>query len=329
VATTADETLVMPSSGRRGGGATFSTAAVAPRPAAGPPEEEEIAMPPTRSGASRWLTSLNLFLLLLIVVAGVGGAWWFNTDVLKPTSDVVVPNLVGKTLTEAKTMAAEQKFDLAIVDQQYRETEPEGVIYQQGEQPGRTIKAAKAIPIWVSKGPRMAEVPDVRQMTFEKARHVLEQHGLRLGDYRGDYDPIVEKGVVIDQKPPAHEARARGSRIDLVISKGEEPTPTPEPLPTPDTSLPTVDSGGGGTPQPEATPTPEPRTRYFDITYPVPTDGDQHRVRIDVIDDNGPRTAYDEVKSAGTKVKYRVEAVGQQVTIKVYDNDELRSELAK
>ena len=38
---------------------------------------------------------------------------------------------------------------------------------------------------------------------------------------------------------------------------------------------------------------------------------------------------YDEVKSAGTKVKYRVEAVGQQVTIKVYDNDELRSELAK
>jgi hypothetical protein len=327
VGATADETLVMPL-GRRGATAVVETATVAPR-GAGVSQEEEVAMPPARSGGSRWLTSLNLFLFLLILVLIVGGAWWFNTDFLKPTSDVVVPNLVGKTITDAKTLATEQKFDLAIVDKQYRDTEAEGVIYQQGDQPGRTIKEGKSIPIWVSKGPRMAEVPDVTDMTIERARRVLEHQGLRLGDYRGEYD-YHEKGVVIDQKPPAREARPRGSRIDVVFSKGEEPTPTPEPIPTPDATVVPPAMGVEATPEPAATPLPESsRTRYFDITYPVPADAEQHRVRIDVLDDNGARTVYDEVRNAGTKVKFRVEAVGQLVTIKVYDNDELRSELTK
>ena len=283
---------------------------------------------------SRWLTFINLFLGLALI-AGIGGLVYMTMNFLQPTSEVVVPNLVGKTLTEAKTEAIDKKFELAIVDQQYMDKIPSDQIYQQKPEPGRRIRQNKQVSLWVSRGPRMADVPDVRGMSFDLARRVIEKNGLRVGNYTYEYDPLEARGNVLRQMPDQGENRPRGSKVDLVLSKGEEPTPTPEPLPSTD-YVPDDSPSPDATPdEPRASASPavpgdtESQTRTFSVGYKVPSDNQQHRIRIDVIDRDGPRTVYDETLQAGGKAAMDVQGVGRKVTIKLYDNDALRSEQTK
>ena len=308
--------------------------------------EKEVPVPRTNNtnnsdggSGSRWLASLNWFLAVL-VIAGIAAMGYMTFNFLKPASEVVVPNLVGRTQTDAKTMALDKKFDLATVDTQFRDNEPADVIYQQQPAPGRHIREGKAISIWVSRGPRMVDIPDVRSMSFEKARAVIEKNNLRVGDYTFEYDPLEAKGNVLRQAPVAAENRPRGTRIDLVLSKGEEPAPTPmpeyspPPLPTPDPPAPPLDVSDRKrkpTPDPDASPSPDnsDRLRTFDIQYPVPADGAAHRIRLDVTDRDGTRTVFDETRKPGDKLRQRVEAKGQSIHIRLFDNDTLRSELSK
>ena len=311
------------------------SAAVSYAPSLAPSEKKEEDAVPIGSGTrggSRFLTSLNLFLFVL-VVGGLGALVWMTLYFIKPPSDVVVPNLVGRTTTDAKALSGEEKFDLAVVDEQFRDTEPQGIIYQMQPAPGRHIREGKSVSIWVSKGPRMVDVPDVRSTTYEKARHVIEATNLRVGDYTFEYDGLEPKGNVLRQDPGAGESRPRGTRIGLVLSKGEEPPPTPTPdLPTPapvpstdtsasngDTRASTGDSSGGD----------DTRVRTFDVKYPVPPDNAPHRIRIDVTDRDGTRTVFDESQKAGDTIKQRIEAIGKQIHIRLFDNDQLRSELTK
>ena len=67
------------------------------------------------------------------------------------------------------------------------------------------------------------------------------------------------------------------------------------------------------------------RTRVFGLKYPIPKDGDSHRIRIDVTDQDGTRTVYDEPHNGGETVKTEVQGVGKP-TIRLYDNDAMRYE---
>ncbi len=297
------------------------------------PDEEEVYVRPVRAKGTPWLAPLNLF-LAIILVGAIGGLYWVIMSGNKPDAVIILPSLVGKTLTEAQDIAKDKHFELALVARDFRESEPKDVIYQQGITAGRSIKPGKQVPIWVSDGPRMVIVPGVRDMGYDLARKTLERAGLGLGSVKADYDPIAPKGNVINQTPPAGENRPRGTKVELVISKGEEPPPTPEPAPT---YSPTTES----TPSPDAAPTDAPSpaspatppTHYYKIVYPqapIPAGDEPHRVRIDVLDDDGPRTIKDTTVNAGEQVRLdKVKVVGDKITIKVYDNDELKVEINK
>ena len=69
--------------------------------------------------------------------------------------------------------------------------------------------------------------------------------------------------------------------------------------------------------------------RTFDVKYPVPVDAASHHVRIDVTDRDGTRTVFDETHRPAIPIKQRIEAVGKQIHIRLFDNDVLRSELIK
>ncbi len=340
-----DATIVMPSTirgasaleGRRG---RASSMAAATRNISSEDEEDYQEPRGRKQGSrsnnggngSRWLTFINLF-LGLVLIGGIGGLVWMTMNFLQPTSEVVVPNLVGRTLTEAKTESVDKKFELAIVDQQYMDKIPADTVYQQKPEPGRRIRENKQVSLWVSRGPRMSAVPDVRDMSFDLARRVIEKNGLRVGNYTYEYDPLAARGNVLRQSPEGGENRPRGTKIDLILSKGEEPTPTPEPLPLPDYIPEDVPVSGEGTGEPGTSPDvpgdAESKTRTFAIGYNVPKDGQPHRIRIDVIDRDGPRTVYDETLKSGDKAAMDVQGVGKRVTIKLYDNDALRSEQTK
>ena len=290
------------------------------------PRSEPKEPPPVSYRASRWLTSLNIFFLLLIV-GGIVLLAYQTTNFFRTQADVVVPNLVGKSFDEAKQIASANKFELATVDEQFNDKYPTDQIYQISPPAGRHIREGRSVEVWISKGPRLVTVPDVHDVSLDKARRLIEKSGLTMGGYTGEYDPLAAKGNVLRQVPEAGENRPRGSRVELVYSKGEEPAPTPYPDPTPyvEPSPEPIPDENGNIPSPAPSSDPD-RTRYFDIAYNVPRDGQPHRVRIDVTDKNGPRSVYDEAKNAGEAVRFRVEGVGKPIVIKVYDNDQLTKE---
>jgi hypothetical protein len=206
-----------------------------------------------------------------------------------------------------------------------------GVIYMQREQTGMKVKEGQKIYVGVSDGPVMVIVPGVTEMTLEKSSKMLDKEGMRRGEVTFKFDTYVAKGNVMEQDPPAGERRAKGAPVNLVVSKGEEPTPEPTPEPTsepiPDPVLesppPTgkekgSDEGFGGSLVEHTYNVPE-------TPYAVANDGKQHRIRIDVIDESGKHTEYDNMHEAGDPVQVSVKVTGKG-KIRLYDNDRLMGE---
>ncbi|MDX1933843.1 MAG: PASTA domain-containing protein [Capsulimonadales bacterium] len=306
----------------------MATAAVPPPNVAPYAVEEEKNVRPVRAKGVQWLTLINLFMAILLVGA-LGGLYWVIMSSNRPDAVVVLPSLIGKTVTEAREMAAEKNFELAIVGREFRDNDPKDVIYQQSIRAGSSIKPGRPVPVWVSDGPRMVIVPDVSDAAIERARKILERAGLSIGSLNYEYDPIVAKGNVLRQAPPPGENKPRGTKVDLILSKGAEPVETPEPIPTPDPfAEPTPDAEVSS-----ETPVTEPTVRYLKVIYPpTPIDeGDEpHRIRIDILDEEGPRTIKDELVQPGQQIRLdHVKVVGSPITIKVYDNDELKVDLTR
>ena len=63
-------------------------------------------------------------------------------------------------------------------------------------------------------------VPDVTQMTSEKAKKTLEDAGLKVGKTTTASSDTVPKDVVISQDPAAKAKAAKGSEVALVVSSG-------------------------------------------------------------------------------------------------------------
>ena len=346
-----DGTIVMPGrsirgagalEARRGGTVTAAATAAPSRSRTAAPksrqreevEEDDDDYPRGRRGrgggnGGRWLTFINLF-LFLVVLGALGYLVYSTINIFQPQSEVVVPNLVGRTMTDAKTLSHSQKFELTIVDEQYQDKIAADTIYQQRPAPGYHIREGKQVSIWVSKGPHMAQVPDIQQIALDRAKRIVESNGLKIGQVKYEYDTMVAKGNVLSQTPQPGETKPRGSAVDVVLSKGEEPTPTPEPM-TSDDMSPPIESSPTETPTPTATDdvNQNERQRTFAVGYKVPSDGQPHHVRIDVEDRNGQRTSYDETHQPGETISKDVEGIGSQITIKLYDNDVLRSRQTK
>jgi eukaryotic-like serine/threonine-protein kinase len=300
-----------------------------PRAANEPPQEEPQNVKSSRQkpGIGRWFVSFNLLMLVALGVL----AWYLVSMVMKimvPPGEVVVPDLVGKTLEEAETLGRKARFEVIEHEKKNQVSFPAGTIYMQREQKGMKVREGQKIYVGISLGPVTVVVPSVTEMLLEKAKKELDKSGMRMGQVTYRYD-FMSKGNVIEQEPTAGERRPKGAPVNLVVSKGDEPTPeptaepTPEPLPEPDRME---------TPPPDpAQDAPESsvgRSHSFSVPkepYQVPRDGKSHRIRIDVEDEEGKHTEYDAQHEPGESVQASVSVTGKAL-IRLYDNDVLQGE---
>lgn len=70
--------------------------------------------------------------------------------------------------------------------------------------------------------PDKVEIPDVSNMEVEEATEVLEKAGFEVGEIREKNSDEVEEGHVIETDPKAGLTRAKGSKIDIIVSIGNE-----------------------------------------------------------------------------------------------------------
>jgi hypothetical protein len=243
-----------------------------------------------------------------------------------PAEIILVPALKGKTLSEAQALADERGFKVEIVDRKNNPDVPKDVIYQVREAEGQAVRPGSVVAIWVSDGPEMLPVPDLRGKTIGQSKRSLEEAGFALGGTTKKRD-FAEAGTVIDQSVAGADSAPRGAKIDIVLSAGDEVIPGDETDPA------VTDPGVAGgadpqEPQPTGLPGADPgKPRWFRIPYTVPDDGAEHHIRVDVEEEDQNRTVYEKTHQAGEKVKVEFEVKTMKRKIRLFDNDQLKGEV--
>ncbi|APT85104.1 PASTA domain-containing protein [Corynebacterium aquilae] len=95
---------------------------------------------------------------------------------------------------------------------------PAGQVVSTEPPPGAALNVGAKVIVHVSKGPAPVKVPDLKNVTVDKARQLLDKAGLIVGNTREEFDPNADGGNVAGSSPAAGEELLRGSSVDLIVS---------------------------------------------------------------------------------------------------------------
>jgi eukaryotic-like serine/threonine-protein kinase len=158
-------------------------------------------------------------LLGAALLATLGVSALFTMRVVLSARDVAVPSLAGRVLADAGALAAQRGLTLRIEGRRHDATVPAEHVVAQEPPPGGTLKAHRAVRVWVSLGPRRVSVPPIEGESARTARIALEQAGVPVARVVEIEDPAAE-GTVLVQRPPAGEADLSSSGASLLVSRG-------------------------------------------------------------------------------------------------------------
>ena len=171
---------------------------------------------PRRGRKALWLgvVALASVVALLVIVFG-------------PLQRVTVPDLLGKTPTEAAAILATSNLTLDAQESDFSEEFAKGVIMATDPGPESSARSGSTVQAVVSKGPERYEVPKLRKLTVKEARVALGAANLELGEQSEAFDDKVKKDDIISSDPPAGESVKPGTKVAVVVSKGPEPVTMP------------------------------------------------------------------------------------------------------
>ena len=135
--------------------------------------------------------------------------------------DVEIPNLVGKTVDEAKDILKQNKLNYVEESQEYNTEVPEGQIISQNPPyvQGRRIKENTSIKVVVSKGTETTTVPKLKGLTKEEAQDAADEAKIKL-EFQEETSKTVEAGVIIKQEKAEGEKVNAGDTVKVYISVG-------------------------------------------------------------------------------------------------------------
>lgn len=137
------------------------------------------------------------------------------------SSDIVVPNIVGKTVEDAKKDV--ESLGITIeVSKTDKSDKPENTILESDPKPGMKVKKGAVIKVVVSAGEEQVDMPDLRDFDLNYIKTVLASKGLKEPKVEYGYDDSIEEGKLIEQNPKAGTKIGKKTDITVIISKGPE-----------------------------------------------------------------------------------------------------------
>ncbi len=158
-------------------------------------------------------------LLAVALVATAAASALVTMRVVLSSRDVAVPALAGRALADAGALAAQRGLALRIEGRRHDPEVPADRVVAQEPPPGSTLKAHRAVRVWVSLGPRRVSVPPVEGGTVRTGRIALEQAGVAVARVV-EIDAFPPEGTVLVQRPPAGEADLSTAGASLLVSRG-------------------------------------------------------------------------------------------------------------
>ena len=157
-------------------------------------------------------------LILLFVIAL--SATILISNLTRP-KEVQIPNLVGKTVDEAKQILEENKIKYVEEKQEYNTEYEAGRIISQNPPyvENRKIKQNTEIKVVVSLGTETTTVPKLTGLTKEEAEDIAEESKIKV-EFEDATSKTVEAGITIEQDIEEGETINAGETVKVKISIG-------------------------------------------------------------------------------------------------------------
>lgn len=156
-----------------------------------------------------------LFALLVFVLFGVSSYISFNLFIRGRS--VSTPNLVGKSVADARALCADLGVELTIdAGRRNSDKVPAGSVVWQNKDPGTTnlIKRGAAIRVELSAGPLVLRVPELNGQSPRTALLRLGQQNLKLGNLTYADGPV--QGILAEE-PPQSTVVAAQTAVSLLV----------------------------------------------------------------------------------------------------------------
>ena len=172
-----------------------------------------------------------------------------SSEVMVPQN--LVPNFIGMDYTQVQNNREYTSMYLFYVTEEYSDTAPAGQIIQQEPSADTVLKAGETIQLVVSKGPQMAEMPNIIGFTQDGAVKELEARGLVASCFMVVNDGSYASGCVVSTSEEPGTRVEVGTVITVYIAADPsvQITVTPEePAATEPTTEPETPAAGAADP---------------------------------------------------------------------------------
>ncbi len=159
---------------------------------------------------------IGLILLFIITIGTTIGI----SNATRP-KDVAIPNLVGKTVDEAKKILEENKLTYVEEESTYNTEYEAGQIISQTPPfvEGRKIKQKTEVKVVVSLGTEKTKVPKLKGLTKQEAEDAADEAKIKL-EFVEEISKTVEAGIIIKQEVDTDTEVNAGDTVKVYISIG-------------------------------------------------------------------------------------------------------------
>lgn len=158
----------------------------------------------------------TLFLLDLFFISAI-----LSFQVTLQGEMVTLPNLIGKTVDEAKSELQNKRVHLVQSGVRLHERLERGKIIVQDPPAESKVKINAEVRVLLSAGKEKVKVPQLVGKNLQTVRPILEASGLREGKISHVHTPKYAAGRIIGQYPPPQAEVGIETPVSLLVSQGE------------------------------------------------------------------------------------------------------------
>ncbi|MBL1091267.1 MULTISPECIES: Stk1 family PASTA domain-containing Ser/Thr kinase [Streptomyces] len=183
-----------------------------------------------RRGGGQKKSNVSTILLVLAAVLVLVGAIFIGKAMFtgnKQDGKFPAPNLVGRTLREAKQSGVNSSFTVESAGRKPCTNVKKGQVTSQDPKPNTQIAKSDTITVTICSGAAKVPVPDVKRLQVEEAERELHNKGFD-NVKRVDEESDSTAGTVIKQNPDGGSKATKDTEITLTVAKEIQKTSVPD-----------------------------------------------------------------------------------------------------
>ncbi len=161
---------------------------------------------------------LRLFGYFIAFLAAGAAAVYLVIYIVNYDKTGEVPMLVGKNIAESSELLNKRKLLIKIIDKEYHDNIPEGLISRQEVEAGKEIPVGTEVSVIVSSGQELYSMPSFEGQSLDDVKLTLENLSMKIGKVTMVHSDMVRKHRVIAQRPlPGNIKR---NEVNFLVSLG-------------------------------------------------------------------------------------------------------------